>query len=215
MEIKKGVLQFKTETVFVPRDAEKLRGYMGTVYKEEDLFHNHKAEGGVIYRMPLIQYKVIDGTLSILGINEGVQVLADKFLKIERLKIGDNEIQHFETGFSVNNEEFDVTSVLHEYRFDSLWLPINQKNYLSYINGKLDLNQVLQNNLLTNFKDLDYRISERIMVKGHFKEHTVKVNNEEFFGFSGEFVCNVKIPEFMSVGKNRATGFGTVRRRGR
>lgn len=215
MTVRKAILQFKTEERFTQRDAEKLRGYFGTIYKEETLFHNHTPDGGVIYRMPLIQYKVIDGVLSIVGINEGVEVLGSTFLKVDKLQIGNREISHFETSFAVVNEEFAVTSSLYQYQFGSLWLPVNKGNYMNYINGKLDLNRVLQNHILTNFKSLRHQVTERIMVVGKFREHSVYVNNEEFFGFSGEFTANVVIPEYMSFGKNRATGFGSVIKGGR
>ncbi len=211
MIIKKAILQFKTGQMFNKRDAEKLRGYFGSIYQEEDLFHNHKNDG-VIYRMPLIQYKVIDGILSIIGFNEGINVLAEKFLTINRLIIGEKEIFHFETGFILSDEEFNVVDSLHEYFFDSFWLPVNQKNFNDYIQGKLDLNRVLQNNILTNFKGLGIKVESRIMVSGKFKENTVLVNDEKFFGFTGTFVANVLIPDCMSVGKNRATGFGVVRK---
>ena len=70
--IKVARLTFITEQRFQKRDAEKLRGYFGTIYKEEDLFHNHFDNNKVIYRMPLIQYKIIKGMLNIFGINEAV-----------------------------------------------------------------------------------------------------------------------------------------------
>ena len=76
-------LSFITEQKFHKRDAEKLRGYFGNIYKEEDLFHNHLDNNKVIYRMPLIQYKIIDGMLNIFGFNEAVPILVDKFLKVK------------------------------------------------------------------------------------------------------------------------------------
>ena len=110
----------------------------------------------------------------------------------------------------ITNEDFNVTDELISYAFESLWLPVNQKNYLSYINKKLDLNKVLQNNILTNFKGLGIFADKRIMAKGDFKEESVLINNVEHFAFTGEFVSNVKMPDYMSVGKNRSIGFGNV-----
>ena len=208
--IKVARLTFITEQKFQKRDAEKLRGYFGTIYKEEDLFHNHLDNNKVIYRMPLIQYKIIDGMLNIFGLNEAVPVLADKFLKVKEIKINDQVITHFETQISIKEEEFYIADELYSYNFESLWLPVNQKNYLAYINNKLDLNKVLQNNILTNFKGLGMNADKKIMAKGEFKEKSVFINNIEHFAFTGEFVSNVKMPAYMSLGKNRSIGFGSV-----
>lgn len=204
-------LTFVTEKRFKKRDAEKLRGFFGNLYKEEDLFHNHKADGNSIFRMPLIQYKIIDGQLTIFGYNEAVPIITDKFLKVNEIIIDKEKITNFETSLSVNDEKFEIEDNLHAYNFESLWLAVNQKNYLQYINQKLDLNKVLQNNILTNFKGLGIQADKRIMAKGEFKEKAVKINNIEYFGFTGNFVSNVKMPDYMSVGKNRAIGFGCVR----
>lgn len=213
-KIKVAELKFITEKKFNFRDSEKLRGYFGSIYKEENLFHNHDKEGKSIYRMPLIQYRVIDGMLTINGYNEAVKTLAEKFINVKELIIENEKYSDFETQLNIKEEDFFVDDNLHEYHFYSLWLPVNQKNYLKYINKKLDLNKVLQNNILTNFKGLNIFINKKIMTKGEFKEKTVKINNIEYFGFTGNFTTNVKIPDYLSVGQMRAIGFGSVKRRG-
>jgi hypothetical protein len=210
--IKVARLTFITEEKFRKREAEKLRGYFGTLYKEEDLFHNHLDGNKVIYRMPFIQYKIIDGMLNVFGYGRAVPVLTDKFLKVKQITINGRTIEHFETQIAVKNEEFRVSDELFSYRFASLWLPVNQKNYLAYINGKLDLNRVLRNNILTNFKGLGITADKKIMARGEFAEKNVVINNIEWFAFSGEFVANVDMPDYMSVGRNRSIGFGSVKR---
>jgi hypothetical protein len=212
--IKVARLTFITEEKFRKRDAEKLRGYFGTLYKEEDLFHNHADENKVIYRMPFIQYKIIDGMLNVFGYERAVPVLTDKFLKVKQITINGRTIDHFETQITVKNEEFYISDELYSYRFESLWLPVNQKNYLAYINGKLDLNKVLRNNILTNFKGLGITVDKKIMAAGKFKEKKAVINNIEWFAFSGEFVTNVNMPDYMSLGRNRSMGFGSVKRKG-
>ena len=41
-EIRKTVLKYISDMEFWQRDAEKLRGYFGNLYEEENLFHNHQ-----------------------------------------------------------------------------------------------------------------------------------------------------------------------------
>jgi len=200
------------DKIFQKRDSEKLRGYLGNLYKDEDLFHNHADDGKSIYRMPLIQYKVIDGNLTITAYEKGVETVADKFLKISELIIDNNKYSNFETQFHVQNEEFFVDEILHKYIFESIWLPVNQKNYLSFINSKLDFNKILQNHILANFKGLGVTVDKKIMVNGDFKEKSVFINNIEHFGFTGNFVTNVLMPDFIGIGQKKSIGFGTVKK---
>jgi hypothetical protein len=211
MIIKTAKLSFITGKKFRKRATEKLRGFFANKFKNEDFFHNHDKKGKSIYRMPLIQYKIINGIPIVFGYNEASKIVAEKFLKVENLVIDKEEFKNFETSLSLNNYNLFIDDNLHSYRFETLWLPVNQKNYLSYINKKLDLNKVLQNHILTNIKGFGFRADNKIMVKGDFKEKLVKINNIEYFAFTGDFVANVKIPDYMSFGQMRAIGFGSVR----
>ncbi len=214
MLIKTAKLSFITGKRFKKKATEKLRGFFANKFKNEDFFHNHYINGKSIYRMPLIQYKVIEGIPTVFGYNEAAVIVAEKFLKVEKLIIDKDEFNNFETSLSMNNFELMIDDNLYSYDFDSLWLPVNQKNYLSYINKKLDLNKVLQNHILTNLKGFGIKADKKIMVKGEFKEKSVEINNIPYFGFTGSFVANVKIPDYMSFGQMRAIGFGSVRGRG-
>lgn len=85
--IKKAILTYITEKKYDKRYAEKLRGYFANIYRDEDLFHNHENLEKVIYRMPLIQYRVIDGNLSILGIEKGADLLTNEFMKHKKIVV--------------------------------------------------------------------------------------------------------------------------------
>lgn len=212
MKIKQAKLQFITGIKHGKRDAEKLRGYFASCFRDEDYFHNHHDDGSSIYRMPLVQYKICEGLLTIMGYQQMVPMVAEKFLKIDKIQLNGRPVDHFETSLVVSEEEFEVSDDLFEYCFESLWLCVNQNNYMDYINRKLDLNRVLTNHLLTNFKGYKVEADKKIMVKGRFKEHLVAVNNEERFGFSGTFITNVKMPDWQGIGKLKSVGFGCVKR---
>lgn len=211
-KIKEAKLSFITEQNFHKRDAEKLRGFFANKFKDEDYFHNHREDGTDIYRMPLIQYKVIDGLLVVYGYNDAIQMLSDKFLKVDKIILGNQTINHFETNLAIAEKDFFVDDNLFQYIFDSYWLAVNQKNYLKYINNRLNLNKVLQNNILTNFKGLGIRADKKIMVNGEYNEKSVMINNIEYFGFKGKFTTNVVMPDCFGIGKFKAVGFGVVRR---
>lgn len=214
MKIKQVKLQFITGLKHNKRDAEKLRGFFASRFRDDDYFHNHHQDGSSIYRMPLIQYKICEGILTVLGYQSMVPIVAEKFLKINSIELNGRSIKNFETSVTLSDEDFIVSEDLHEYGFESLWLCVNQNNYMNYINQKLDLNQVLVNHLLTNFKGYNIEAHKKIMVKGHYKEHLVKVNNKERFGFTGRFTTNVKMPDWQGIGKMKSVGFGCVKRIG-
>jgi len=70
------------------RDAHKLRGYFGELFKEHSpLLHNHYQDGSLRYRYPQIQYKVINKTPHLIGIDEGADLLTQLFLKIKEVNI--------------------------------------------------------------------------------------------------------------------------------
>ncbi len=59
-------MQIQTTTIRFPeiqlqaRDAHKLRGYFGNLFKEHSpLLHNHFEDGSLRYKYSLVQYKII------------------------------------------------------------------------------------------------------------------------------------------------------------
>ena len=70
------------------RDAHKLRGYFGNLFKEHSpILHNHYDDGRLRYKYPIIQYKVINNVPTLVGIGEGAELLPKLFLKIKELDI--------------------------------------------------------------------------------------------------------------------------------
>jgi len=75
------------------RDAHKLRGYFGNLFREKsELLHNHMGNGEFRYHYPQVQYKVIDHIPMPVAVKEGAELLPELFLKIKELKIGQDII---------------------------------------------------------------------------------------------------------------------------
>jgi len=129
-------MQIQTTNIKFPeinlktRDAHKLRGYFGNLFKEKsELLHNHYADGQSKYQYPLVQYKVVGNIPHLVGINEGGKLLTELFLNIKEIRI-ENEV------FIVNSKnitntitEIDDFDSLKEYCFETLWMALNQENY--------------------------------------------------------------------------------------
>jgi hypothetical protein len=68
------------EIQLATRDAHKLRGYFGNMFQEySPLLHNHLESGESAYRYPLVQYKVINRIPTLVGLNEGADLLINLF----------------------------------------------------------------------------------------------------------------------------------------
>ena len=198
--------------------AQQLRGYFGNLFKEQSpLLHNHYEDGKSIYRYPLVQYKVIDKVPTLLGINEGAELLVQLFLKIKEIDISGKKyliqsknIEALTSPLEVNQEE------LFQYQFKTLWLGLNQENHKIYKNLQDDkekqklLEKILTANLISLSKGLGYTVKDKIMVKSQLLEKSTKFKGEEMLAFSGQLICNMQIPKLLGIGKAVSRGYGAV-----
>jgi hypothetical protein len=198
------------------RDAHKLRGYFGNLFKEHSpLLHNHYEDGSSRYAYPLVQYKVIDRVPALVGFREGAELLVSLFLKISELDI---EGQHFPVlakNIQQKQCELTVNQQLFNYSFKTLWMGLNQENFRKYqqlneTEKGTFLNRQLQNNILSFYKGLSFRTNERIMVSTRVEEKQTLFKNQSMLAFTGQFTTNAYLPELAGIGKAVSRGFGTV-----
>ena len=152
--------------------------------------------------MPLIQYKVVNNQFCIVGLSEASRIIIEEFLKLKTLNIDGKEIKIQSAQLQYYEEEMLVDTQLYEYKFRSMWLPITQRNYQEYKKGTLNLNKVLQNNILTNFKGFNIQAEDKIKVSGKFREAQMVLKNQKMIGFYGEFVSNAVLPELIGIGQH-------------
>ncbi|HHH53138.1 MAG TPA: DNA repair protein [Bacteroidetes bacterium] len=199
------------------RDAHKLRGYFGDIFKEySTLLHNHYSDGSSRYKYPLVQYKVIDKLPVLTGFGEGADLLIKLFLDINRLNINGQTYEISSKNISNIIVKFDDFSQLHTYEFKTLWMALNQDNYSKYMALKTIeeknkfLNKILTGNILSFYKGIDVFINEKILIKGKYFERQTHFKNKKMLAFKGEFITNAIIPDFTGVGKSTSRGFGTI-----
>lgn len=200
------------------REAHRLRGYFGNLFREHSpLLHNHYADGRSMYRYPLVQYKVIGGMPVLLGLGEGAELLMRLFLDIKELKIGEQTFDLTHKQIKCRQAEVSVGQDLYEYRFETLYMALVQKNYRRYTElpqaeRPAFLNKLLCNHLLAVYKGLDSWPKERIMVKARLEERMTNFKNQRMTVFGGSFVTNALLPDLIGTGKSVSRGYGTVRR---
>jgi len=198
-------------------DAAKLRGFFATSFNEYALLHQHVTDK-LVYRYPLIQYKMLEGSPLILGINEGAEVLKEVYDKFDEIKLGESRYSIMERGVILRSEEFGCSQEIQSYRFATPWLALNQKNYLRYRKASRGarrdiLRSILVGNILSASKGLGYVAKEHIRLEvGVTTEEICQLKDEKVTGIRGEFTTNFAIPELLGLGKSASRGFGAVAR---
>ena len=196
-------------------DAAKLRGFFATSFNEYSLLHQHITDK-LIYKYPLIQYKMPGGNPLVMGINEGAEVLKDIYDKFDEIKLGEIKYKIMERGMTLKNEEFGCCEEIFSYRFVTPWLALSQYNYPKYLNadrdGKKDLlRRILVGNILSASKGLGYVAKEHIRLEvGRMQDEICQLKGTMVTGIRGEFTATFAIPEFMGLGKSVSRGFGAV-----
>jgi len=117
-------------------EAPQLRGFFGRKFEDEVLMHNHGPDGELIYQYPRVQFKVLDSTAVLMGINEGSELLQRLWLDIDETRLGDEQLEVLEAQFQTREEQISVTADPIEYRFTTPWLALNQKNFRSYVGSR-------------------------------------------------------------------------------
>lgn len=198
------------------RDAHKLRGYFGNLFQERsELLHNHMGNGDFRYAYPQVQYKVIEQTPILVGIKEGAELLGELFLKIKQLDIGGQKYPVRQKNIEGKSKEIGISETSHSYRFQTLWMALNQKNHEQYeqsdeLGRQHQLERILIGNMLAFFKGMDHFVEEQIQVKGTFKEKSTRFKNNRMLAFEGVFTTNLQLPDYIGLGKAVSRGFGTI-----
>ena len=204
------------------RNAHKLRGYFGNLFKEHSpLLHNHYEDGRFRYKYPLVQYKVVDQTPMLVGLEEGAQLLTGLFLKIKELKIDDTVYPINSKNIEITQENVGYSSQFHSYTFRTLWMALNQINYAKYKKLSKErerqemLNSILVGHILNLFRncDIELRPNERLIAKTNVQERKTNFKEQKMIAFAGDFIVNAKLPSSLGLGKAASRGFGTIHHR--
>lgn len=212
------------------RDAHKLRGYFGDLFKEHSpLLHNHlesdneeTGDGGTTavkfrYAYPLVQYKVLRQTPTLVGLGEGAGLLAQLFLQMRKIDIDGQAFPILSKHIRHEQASVGIADDLIEYRFETLWMALNQTNYRDYrhyseAEQQAQLKRVLTSQLLALFREFGLWLEphERVLVRLDVKERTTQFKNQTMVAFTGSFLANVILPDGIGLGKAVSRGFGTV-----
>ena len=197
--------------------ASQLRGFFATKFQEYVHLHHHKPDG-FVYQYPLIQYKMLSGVPTVVGINEGAEVLVEIFNEYDTLDLGSEKYRICEKQVSYKVEKVGWTETPVYYRFLTPWVALNQENYMRYygMQNSLErstfLGKTLVGNLLSFSKTIGYTVPDRLVCGVSVKPVKVSLKGVHLMGFSGSFRVNFEIPDLLGIGKSVSRGMGTVKR---
>ena len=201
-----------------PSDAGKLRGYFARAFGEDSiLFHNHTAEEGFRYAYSLIQYKVIRGVPTIVGVGEGAGLVMDAFMHVDTLTLAEQTVAVDEKELEVKKVGAGVVGQLHEYRLATPLFAFNQRNYAEF--SKLPeaarspfFTRLFTSHLITALRGIGCTVTPEhpIMISLRLRPKMVGMKNQRMQMYTGSFTANVILPAGLGIGKSTSKGFGTV-----
>lgn len=196
--------------------AFELRGFFATKFTEYTELHQHIADK-FVYRYPVVQYKMIKDVPTVIGINEGAEVLKQIYDEYQEIRLGANKYQIVERGISLKDEEFGISEKIRSYEFATPWLALNQENYHKFYGLKNHeerdefLRKTLAGNIISMSKSFNYQVPDRIKCDLSVKIRKDHLKDVSVMTFTGIFHTNFIIPDFLGIGKSVSRGFGAVR----
>lgn len=199
-------------------DGRAVRGFFGNLYRNRPEFHGHMRDE-LVYKHPLIQYKIFGGSVLVIGLKEGAYLLK-AVPSLDYLEIYHHKYSILKQNVCETSVPFGLTDRTFRYTYSTPWIGLNEDNYENYLLLKHDktkahslLERILIGNILSMSKSLSYVVNDKIQLNVYLKEEgTVIVKDGiELTAFSGEFETNFMIPEFWGLGKFSSRGYGTVR----
>jgi hypothetical protein len=201
-----------------PQDIPKIRGAIASDYPELTLLHNHNGNE-LRYATPLVQYRVIDREVLLVGVASGAEVLRSISFDQEQIKIGGLLLNILERRVIFSESILGVTQGYLFYSFLTPWLALNEENHRKYQrlrswNEKKEmLSKILIGNIIAMSKGLGYTVPAPIEVEmGHLREVPARLKGTPMIGFLGDFKVNFAIPDYLGLGKSVSRGFGTIKR---
>ncbi len=218
MNLEKTEIWITTEKPLELTDGRAIRGFFGNLYKNRPEFHGHRGDE-LVYKHPLIQYKILGGSALVVGLKEGAYLLK-AIPRIEFLEIYFQKYFISKQDITTHVLDFGSTEDMNRYSFVTPWVGLNEENYDKYIRFKKNpteakplLNKILVGNLLSMSKSLGYVVKDRIRVISHLEEGQPIEAKEgvNLSTFKGEFEANFVIPDLWGIGKFSSRGFGTIK----
>jgi len=171
---------------------------------------------GKKFRYPYIKDKIINGPM-IVGINNGIDDMAKMYDQFKCIKLGDSSYDIPERIVHVDEYEFGISDRIHKYRFITPIMAFDKENNKKFDSLSVtEIEKSLAKRINTYIVDhmskmLGYDVPERLKTDFKLAGTTVTLFKGIYMKtVYGDFSTNFKIPNYLSIGKAKSIGFGTV-----
>ena len=153
----------------------------------------------------------------VIGISQGAGFLSQITEGRKEIMTGKNRCAIAYRDPEIRVEEFGITGGLYDYEFLTPWLALNQQYAKKFydLNGKpardAFMEKILNTHLNTLAKSLDYTPAGPITCTAHVRFKRERIDRENVIVFLGKFRTNLRIPEYLGIGRSVSLGFGTLR----
>lgn len=180
------------------------------------LLHNHDNDN-FNYKYPLVQFKEINESFYIIGLNEGSDILLD-IVENDSLIFSNKDFEIEEKPkIKLMTKKINTINTPIMYRI-SKWFALNEENYekftkeQSLINKITFLQSILNANILSFAKGINYTIKQPLNTIIHdiHKLSYLKFKNIDVLTFDLSFYSNIILPDLIGLGKASSKGFGTI-----
>jgi hypothetical protein len=188
------------------------------VGRDNMLFHNHKSDTDLYYNYPLIQYKSVYHKPALFCIGQGVEAIQAFFLqKTWQLTVNGEKMDLQVAEMELKNYTPAIIEKPMQYRLQR-WLALNAENVKNYqsLNTLTErsafLERLITGNILSFAKGIGWTVEKPIVVNMTEIEraYTEKYKGVVFKAFDVAFNCNVKLPQYIGLGKSASHGYGIV-----
>jgi Cas6b C-terminal domain/Cas6b N-terminal domain len=214
------ILHLNFDLPLMPRD---IAGFRAAVSRaagyEHDLFHNHRPDGSIQYRYPMVQYRCTYGKASIIGIEEGGEAIYQWFRQCNSiLHWNDRDHQLLLKSLFFKEYTLKYTKTPRRYTLRQ-WLPLNQQHYrewhrCEHLTDRIAmLDRALVAHILTFCRAVNWRLPERLEagICDIRSTYRTRLMGNDLMGFDVSFHANVILPTGIGLGKAVSHGFGVCR----
>ena len=194
-----------------------IRDLFGSQFEQAVFEHGRGDDGRPRFEYPRIQFKIVESTATLWGINEGAEFLAGHCSNFDVSEFAGSTIGVSDLQAETRDAEILLSHEPIDYRFVTPWLALNQRNFQSYTGSrntkfrKDELSRILVGNCLGAAKSLGIRLPAQISADcRRLTSIKTTLKGSGVIGFVGRFQVNLDLPELIGLGRSAFLGFGTV-----
>ena len=202
-------------TLDIPIARNQIRHLRGLVVEragqQYDLLHNHRdgRKDQVHYRYPLVQYKVVKGQATVMGINEGATLLRSLLDPDKMTFAGDLTVLRYKEAC----EPMQMTEQPKRYMLRQ-WLALNEQNYVRWKEMEsepermAELERILTAHLLAFAAGIGFTVPRprglEVVLEEADAPRRVRCHDGQLLSFDVVFRANIALPPDVGIGDRKS-----------